>query len=141
MTDKFKIGDRVGSTLMSNDHGKTVPLHYNEYNGPLYGTVVGFNKPNKIIVEWDEDKILKSVDESTLRSKAEIDKSWSSLEEEFFAVSEKIKGKMKEAAKLLTEAHALSKKTGQDLAGMYDAIGPLLNAMDDCGWRTSSFNC
>lgn len=27
------------------------------------------------------------------------------------------------------------------LVNMYEAIRPIYNAMDDCGWRTSSFGC
>jgi hypothetical protein len=64
------------------------------------------------------------------------------MEKEYEVVAKQIRSKLTEAGKLIKEANKMAKKTGATyLADMYDAIDPLKNAMDACGWRSSSWSC
>jgi hypothetical protein len=65
----------------------------------------------------------------------------STIEQEFKKVAVEIKEKMKEAAKLINEAGKLAKKAHTDLVDMGDALNPLVTAMDNNGWRSSSWSC
>lgn len=86
------------------------------------------------------------------------------IEKDFTAVAEQINDKIKEAAEALKEANKLAKAVGAEyyddsktddfnhyptvnqaektLAGLVN-FNPLLNALDDAGWQTSSMtaNC
>ena len=49
---------------------------------------------------------------------------------------------MNEAAALVNEAGKLAKKAHvESLESMYSAVSPLVNAMDNNGWRSSSWSC
>ena len=65
----------------------------------------------------------------------------SQIEKDFEALEKQIKNKVKAAAKLLDEAQGLAQKQHHNLSEMYNAYGPLYAAMDNAGWRTSSFGC
>ena len=64
------------------------------------------------------------------------------LDKEFKVAEKQIKEKLKEAGKLVREADKIAQKAGAySLERMYDATRPLVNAMDDSGWRSSSWGC
>lgn len=136
--DSCRMGTRVA--LVS----KTQPCHK--------GTVKGEVEPHKthghvVIVEWDHGALQKV----TLRSliteaegkdrDAQIKAEEERLEAEWSLAEEQVKAKLQEAANALNEAAALAKKAGHDLLDMYDAAYPLMRAMDNAGWRSSSLSC
>lgn len=93
----------------------------------------------KVFVQWDDVDEPDEVDIKVLSLASEK----SDLEKEFKETEKAIKEKMKEAAALVKEANKLAQKAGvRYLAEMqYGAAGPLVNAMDDSGWRSSSWGC
>lgn len=116
--------------------------------GEDYGTLVGVIRtkkasPGHVWVKWIEGDYREQLDEET-----EVDLNLlileserSAIEQEFKNVSKEIKAKMKEAADLVNEAGKLAKKAHAELQSMYDACRPLINAMDNNGWRSSSWGC
>lgn len=144
MTDKFKIGDRVGESFSEDKYGKKVKLRYVDET-PSYGTVTDLTTRGKVFVKWDtswkNEDANKPIDAKDLMLESERQKEDSRLEAEFQALEKEVKAKVQAAADLLKEAGTMAGKQGQNLADMYHAIIPLLTVMDESGWRTSSFNC
>jgi hypothetical protein len=160
---KFTVGKRVGCAI-DEDGGFTDKLRYEgEFSdGPVFGMVAAVLTGGKVKVLWDDDGLNEqkalynektgkqkslSIEPATMDSKmlmpeAEIKAKFSELEKEYEVVAVQIKSKLTEAGKLIKEAHKMAKKSGADsLHDMYDAVDPLIDAMDACGWRTSSFDC
>lgn len=88
----------------------------------------------------------------------------SELDKKYDDVIKEINAKIKEAGKLIKEAGKIGKKAGIDMLNVHPytyesgdytdeqledleeitykiEFSPLLDAMDDCGWATSSLNC
>jgi hypothetical protein len=144
----FKVGDRVGyAEPQYNNNDRVVPLRYEEDDPPAYGVVTAVTDDN-VIIKWDATRYdaahegnLDLEDQKSLYPEEELKKKWSKLEEDFTKLEVQVVDKVKAAGKLLREANKIAKKTGHSLEEMYDAISPLMDAMDDCGWNTSSFGC
>ncbi len=122
-----------------------------QYNDGDYGELIGVIRskeasPGHVWVKWIDGDGLDSVDAD---EDMEVDLNLlvletekSGIEKEFKNVSKAIKEKMKEAGKLVKEANLLSKKANLgSVAHLYDAVRPLVNAMDESGWRSSSWGC
>lgn len=133
----LKIGDRVAA-IMDNDTGKII---YDHDEAPAYG-VLTVLEGSTWDVKWD-DKYTQTewFDFSQLHPEEKFKEQYNALEIQYNEVSRQIKENMKEAGKLLKDSNKLAQKIGKDLHDMYDALDPLLSAMDSSGWRTSSFNC
>lgn len=163
MKKKLEEGQRVGcATDESGDFTAKVRYDGEYCDGPEFGKITDILPGGKVKVLWDNDnyndhsevfskttgKLQKSisvpseVDAKLLLPEAEMKAKFSELEKEYDAVADQIREKLKEAGKLIKEANKMAKKTGADsLNDMYDAVGPLEDAMDACGWRTSSWSC
>ena len=64
------------------------------------------------------------------------------LEKDFKAAQKQVLAKMREAANLVKEAGKMAEKAGlPPLVNMYDVSRPLVDAMDNNGWRSSSWGC
>ncbi len=152
MTKKqeYKIGDRVAKAtarFYENEYAeaKVVPLYYDpDGDGLRLGEVTDISAKGKITVKWDgtygRSETLESKDLMT----EEAGKArYSELEAEFAVIEKQVAAKVKEIARGIREANALSKKVGKPLARMgYEIIyRDLYKAMDDAGWNTSSFGC
>ena len=119
--------------------GHAAPLARGKIAGPLNGTIV--------IIEWDDGRLAK-MDIKHLLSEVKgiaenqrmLDEQ-SQLEEEFARVEVAVKDKLEEAAKLINEAASLASDAGADIQEMYDATRPIERAMENAGWRTSSWHC
>lgn len=150
MKKAYQIGDRVAKATARSyedeySDGKDVPLYYDpDGDGLRLGEVTDVSTKGKITVKWDgaygRTEVLEAKDLMT----EEAGKArYSELEAEFAVIEKQIAAKVKEVAKGIREANKLAKKTGRPLAQMgYDIIyRDLYSAMDDAGWRTSSFGC
>jgi hypothetical protein len=126
--------------------GKTAPLTKGTIAGPVS------QHPNKnvgkvVIVEWETGELTKvalSALLSEMDGLAENERilhEAERLEREFAEVEEQVTSKLNEAAKLVSEAAVLATKKGLDLQEMYDAVNSLERAMENAGWRTSSWRC
>jgi predicted DsbA family dithiol-disulfide isomerase len=148
------VGTRVG--LIS----KTFPCS----KGKIVGSVEQVGAHNTVIVEWDNKQIQRittrsllsekdaltqdqTLKEEALRAKAErvraearAKKERLRLEQEFEQSRELIASKFVEAAKLVEEADKLARKAGKSLYEL-DEAQPLIDAMEEAGWDTSSISC
>ena len=110
------------------------------YDETLEGVVL--DKPaakGKVFVQWEDVDDPDEVDMKILSLLSEK----SELEKEFKEAQKAIKEKIKEAAAIVKEANKMAQKAGaRNLAEMqYGAAGPLVDAMDNSGWRSSSWGC
>ena len=160
---KFKEGDRVGAGVDEcGDLAKKL-VYQGEYTDePVYGKIVDVISATKVKVLFDDEYmneattiynkttgkpvkttyVARTVDVKILLPEAECKKKFTELEKEYEAVAVQVRAKLKEAGALIKEANKLAKKAGaESLNDMYDALAPLEDAMDACGWRTSSWNC
>lgn len=135
----FEVGQRVVLVAASN------LKEWNEYeDDTTRGVVKSVNKEGLITVKWDNSWRTPNPSEHTanrLISEAEANEIRSKLEAEYEVWAGPIREKMKLAAKCLAEADELATKQKKDLAEMHELTGPLIKAMDDIGWRTSSLSC
>lgn len=131
----------IGATVYAQ--GNKAPLAKGKIASPIDNT----NGNNIVIVEWSDGRLDKRQIRSLLselegiaenhRLQDEQDR----LEEEFARVEEAVKEKLTEAAKLVNEAAILANNADVDLHEMYEATGLLERAMENAGWRTSSWHC
>lgn len=111
------------------------------------GSVVAeLDKNGTLMVEWDAqgyyvkasiERVAPNVlmlEKDALQKEAQLDAEFNQLENE-------LQNKMSEAAKLINEASKIAKSRGENLADMYEAVSPLVSAMDGAGWNTSSWGC
>jgi hypothetical protein len=148
---EFKVGDRVGHTVYFEedrygDGEQVIGIRYNpDQDEPDYGVVTDVLSNGKLMITWDSDwknaNGNKPLPANEFLLEEEVEKKFAKLEQEFNQVEKEIKSKLKEAAALIKAAGKLAEKTGNSLADMYDAVGPLRNAMDASGWHSSSWNC
>lgn len=131
----FKVGDRVAYSA----GGK---LKFNQYeDSTKYGTIIALDV-GVLEVKWDFSWVkFNNLKLENLVPEEEYRQKYNELELEFNTESDKIKLKMEEASELILEASLSAKKLGFNLVDMYDAVNPLLRAMDNVGWSTSSLNC
>lgn len=128
--------------------GEVMPYRY-DGEGEDYGSLVGVIRTKeassgKVWVKWIEGDYLDSLDEDEMEVDLKIlmlESERSEIEQEFKKVSKEIKEKMKEAAKLVNDAGKLAKQAHAVLESMYDVTSPLIDAMDNNGWRSSSWGC
>lgn len=124
---------------------------FNQYENDICkGEIIGIGKcpmtgKPKYAVKWDESWMNGLVPKESyagdLMFEAEANALWSKLESEFKAVENHIKDKLQVAARAIAEASEIASGAKMDLSSMWEATRPLMNAMDEVGWRTSSLNC
>lgn len=142
MSEKtFEVGQRVVWTEKSD---LTTHDEYEDGNDLARGEVKSINKDGTFSVKldgtWHKPNPVKLI-ASALITEVEAEEILSKLEAEFEVWAGPIRKKLKQAGKLLKEAGELADKQGRDLTEMWDITGPLISAMDEIGWRTSSLTC
>lgn len=141
---KFAEGDRVGCVETYRDEFSTALYHPDDEVS--YGTVTKVHINDTVFVKWD-DAVHNSwasgypVDIKDLSSEDELKEKYKGLEAKFKLVEKEVKAAVAVAAKSLRDAQKIARKAGFDLSDLYNATAPLENAMDACGWRTSSLHC
>lgn len=143
-----KVLASYSSAYEEYSDGEIIAYRY-DGEGEDYGSLVGVIRtkeasPGHVWVKWIEGDYLDSLDEEESEVDLKIlilESERSDIEQEFKKVSKEIKEKMKEAARLVNDAGKLAKKAHAELASMYDAARPLVDAMDNNGWRSSSWGC
>lgn len=148
-TYKFAVGDRVGeftSEIYEDEYSdaETVDLVYDSDNPPEFGEVLEVLSDTQVKVKWDCDwrENISVVEASSIAPEKVVAERLSVLEKEFKVVEKEVAAKLKEVAKGLRDANKLAqKKLGRNLYQLGMGYGPLYNAMDASGWRTSSFGC
>jgi hypothetical protein len=135
----FEVGQRVVLVAGSNLE------EWNEYeDDTTRGAVQSIEENGSFIVKWDAAWRKPNPNRHTtneLITEIEADKILSKLEKEFEAWAGPIRKKMEQAAKYLLEAGELASKQKKDLAELHEIVGPLISAMNDIGWSTSSLSC
>lgn len=142
-----KPGVKVIASISYNEWGDVDPLtpyFIADYDDET--TLIGVIRSREaqaghVWVKWIEGQFEEDeeeVDIKLLTLESDRDK----IEQEFKKVSKEIKEKMKTAADLVKEAGKLARKAhAKSLQDMYDVCSPLIDAMDDNGWRSSSWGC
>ncbi len=154
---KFKIGDKVAlSKWYDCDENE-----FSDFNhGNLYiagGIITRLVNTDKVKVKWDskytQDSFITDYKDSSEKLEVaddeipvaflipldNIKKLQSTLEKEYEAASKAIIPELKEAAKHIKEAVKIAEKNNMKL---YDLpMRDLINALDEAGWRNSSFGC
>lgn len=107
------------------------------------GTVLGNNLKDGdqvLAVEWEDGSLAKV-------NANDVELSLS-MEEEFKLVQAEVNDRLNRAAQLIREAAQVAQSNGHDLLnpeyGYSDSkfeVGVIEGAMDDAGWRTSSWHC
>lgn len=110
-----------------------------------FGKIISFNEAtSKFKVQWESSWRASHPSELSaerLMTEEEANTLYDKLEGEFNAFANIIEDKMKEAGKLLVEASELADKNGHNLHELYDQVHPLMKAMREVGWSTSSLTC
>lgn len=136
---KFKVEDRVVWVERSNLE------EWNEYeDDTTRGTVLSVNDDGTLTVKWDSSWLTPNPSKhnaNELITEAAADKIRVKLEKKYEAWAGPIRKKMEQAGKLLSEARELADEQDKNLSEMHELVGPLINAMDEIGWSTSSLMC
>jgi uncharacterized protein YndB with AHSA1/START domain len=133
----MSVGDRVAGRLNPDNHDP-------EPSAPYGGKITAITEDGEILVKWDDEwmnrnpKIFMATD---LQPELSAKEEYTRLEEEFKQLNKELQAKMTEAGNLIKDAAKLAEKHGKELVNMFDACGPLLSAMDQAGWQTSSLGC
>lgn len=143
----LKPGTRVMACLPRDEWSDEYIVKYfhDDWNETtLLGTVI--DKPaevGQVWIAWDESDHHSDGDEQEVDiSILTLESDRSEIEKDYKAVAKLIKQNMKDAAKLITESNKLAKRGhANSLESMYDAVRPLIDAMDASGWRSSSWGC
>jgi hypothetical protein len=132
----YEYGDEYG-----DDQPSVVPYGVDDYgDNTLIGVILNEEgSTGKVWVEWIEGKLSGEDDQELDLKVLSLESERSELDKEFLQTSKLVKQKMQEAAKLVNEAGKLVKP--RRLERMYEAVRPLVNAMDSNGWRSSSWGC
>lgn len=148
--NNFAVGDRVAHAV-SETYDEYEETQYTKYRydpeaEANYGVITSLLPDGvQATVKWDNEWYDRYHDEpvklAELMHEEAFKKLEAKLEEQFNEVEKEIAAKMKDAAKIIKEANKLAKKTGRNLESMYDAVSPLVSAMDASGWRSSSWGC
>lgn len=142
----LKPGTKVLLSMSNEEYSEEIVKYfYDEYDdNTLAGTIL--DKPaeaGKVWISWDESNNYSEDEEAEVYINIlTLESDRSKIEQEFKNFSKGIKAKIKEAAKLVLEANKMAKEAhASSLADMYDAVAPLISAMDNSGWRSSSWGC
>lgn len=120
----------------------------------LRGRIAGVPQPQTsggaiIIVEWDgatdwpRKEYIKLLvpEEEGLRQEARLHSIEVQLEQEFERLRATIAIKLQEAADLVKEAGRMAAASNHDLYDLSGECRPILNALKDHGWSSSSMSC
>lgn len=129
---KFNIGDRVG-----------IVKDVNKDHDIIYGTVEDLTSKGFVLVKWDSDWYARNhstpLSPEDLDTEENLEKLAESLEIEFNETAKKIKELIAKSADLINQATALA--GDHNLSDFYEEAKPLMKALDDAGWSSSSLNC
>jgi hypothetical protein len=141
--DKFKVGDvAVWKKVYDYHREEFVPFKYNEDEDVSLSCVIDAFKEDQAYVTWDDDykKPPAKVPVDELWTKEEFKEVEASLEKQFNLVQEEIKKHLKTASESIYEAQKIAETLNLDLSDM--GVGRnLFGALNNAGWRTSSFGC
>ncbi len=140
-----KPGTKVLASTNYDEYGDGEhlgPYKYDEYGDTdLVGVIRSKPaRPGYVWVKWIEGELAGEDDEEVDLKLLILESDRSKIEEDFKKVSKEVKEKMKEAAKIVNEAGTLARSVHSTLADM-GASYELVNAMDNNGWRSSSWGC
>lgn len=134
----YEYGDEYG-----DDTPSIVPYSavvYDDYT--LIGVIRSKEaSAGRVWVKWIEGpRVDDGEDDEEVELKVlSLESERSQLDQEFKETVKLVKEKMQEAAKLVNEAGKLVKP--RRLERMSEAVNPLVDAMDNNGWRSSSWGC
>lgn len=144
---ELKAGDRVLASMSDYEWGdhEIIPYCVDDYGDyTLTGVVLDKKSTQRgfVVVKWDENDFDREEEEEVDPAHLALEADKDQLNAEFKAAQKAIEAKMKEAAALVEEAGKMAEQAhARSLQHMYSACRPLISAMDDNGWRSSSWGC
>jgi hypothetical protein len=140
-----KPGTKVLASTNYDEYGDGEhlgPYVYDEYGDTdLVGVIRSKPaRPGYVWVKWIEGDAAGEDDEEVDLKLLVLESQRSQIEADFKRVSKEVKEKMKEAAKIVNEAGKMARSVHSTLANM-GASYELVSAMDNNGWRSSSWGC
>lgn len=143
----LKPGTRVMACIPRDEwsHESIVKYFHDDWNETVLNGVVldKTAKSGKVWIAWDEcDHRGEGEEEEVSIEILTLESDLPEIEKDYKEVAKLIKENMKEAARLIRDSNKLAQKAhAGSLESMYDAVRPLINAMDEAGWRSSSWGC
>lgn len=138
MSNKFKLGTKVFLAEDGDELSKLDSSFNDDYQSVIEASVTREVKDNLVLLTCTADGVPFEVEEDLLLTEQEY-KEFLNLKSAF---EKDLSDKIAKAAELISEAQELTLNyKGHDLREMYDLVRPLLNAMDNVGWNTSSLMC
>jgi predicted DNA-binding helix-hairpin-helix protein len=140
----FKPGTRVLASINDEEYGDNEMTKY-VYDSYGYITITGTvldkpSKPGRVFVAWDESDFNIDFEEDVEIKLLTLETDKSDIEKDFKSVAKQVREKVKQAAALVREANKLAQKGhAKNLESM--GANELISAMDDSGWRSSSWGC
>jgi hypothetical protein len=142
---KFDVGTRVVRKFSRAEVMQAFAFEDDVDRGTVdRGTVVGEelrDGKSRVLVSWKGYNDPVAVESSELILEAKANKQIAVLEKEFNKLTKGIEVKMKAASKAILEAHKVANKLGLDDMSYLTAVSPLMDAMEEVGWQTSSLSC
>jgi hypothetical protein len=143
----LKPGTKVLACVPSEEWSSETIVKYfhNDWNEcTLIGVVM--DKPaktGKVWVDWEDcDHRSEGSPEEVKMDILTLFAELPEIEKEYKEACKLIKENMKEAAALIAKSNKLALAAhAQSLEDMYNAVKPLVNAMDNAGWRSSAWGC
>ena len=143
----LKPGDRVLASMSDYEWGdnELIPYCVDEYGDyTLTGTILDRKSTQRgfVVVKWDESDFDREEEEEVDPNLLVLESDRDALNAEFKTAQKAIEEKMKEAAALVEEAGRMANDAhARSLQSLYKACRPLVSAMDNNGWRSSSWGC
>lgn len=144
---ELKPGDRVIASRSDYEWGDNEIIRYcvDEYDDyTLKGSVLDEKSSQRgfVVIRWDDNNSFGLGDEEVDPSILVLESDKQQLDAEFEIAQKAIKKKMEQAAALVEEAGQLATDAhARSLQHLYSVCRPLVNAMDNNGWRSSSWGC
>lgn len=142
MLNKFKLGTKV---FFGKDHDydddeffKLDSSFNDDYHSVAEAIITREVENNLVLISTNFSDKDFEIETDLLLSEEEY-KEFLNLKSAF---EKDLSDKLNKAAELISEAQALTMNYKQcNLSEMYDLVFPLLKAMDNIGWNTSSLGC
>lgn len=161
LKEQAKPGTKVIASIKKDRYGYdrgVTNYYFDSYeHSTFFGEILDreASVDDNVWIKWDIDRGAgKNNDIYNFEEEQEIEVSlltaeeiFPSLEQEYQDlyknVKDRAKERMEEVAKIIKETNQMIKEShvASDLSGMWEAIRPLLDAMDASGWQSSSWNC
>lgn len=138
MTNKFKLGTKVFFAEDGDEISKLDSSYNEEYHCITEAIVIREIENNLVLLSTTPEGMPFEVEVDLLSTEEEY-QEFLNLKSTF---EKDLSDKIYKAAELISEAQTIAfNYKGCNLSEMYNLVRPLLSAIDDAGWCSSSLMC